>query len=371
MNGTQSVIPFFPNFLDGVNMAYDNNDRERTWVSFHNHANGQRQSVINFRFNQYYSFQDVVAQIRTVQANGNTDNNIDRVLQNAIQVFQEIQNDPSRSNIQNLVLAVMYSINDDQFEQVATYFNQLAQNFQTRFILIGVGNDANQLNTLRQYSNNGLALFVGSAAQLNSFNTLDQIYSYLCPVPAPQSPTNCWSPRTARTTWGHLEELAKQDLLDNKVPQVLVFQDHLAQLVPLDLLVILELLVCIPLYLMLNVNKRKFGNVFNRCYIPFDILQDHLDDRDLVDHKVVPDRKVSLEMLAHQGGGGPAGPVGPGGPPGPPGNPGNQGATGDRGFPGPPGPTGNPGPSGFPGGPGSPGNTGPAGPSGGPGPRGK
>ena len=169
-------------------MAYDNNDRERTWVSFHNHANGQRQSVINFRFNQYYSFQDVVAQIRTVQANGNTDNNIDRVLQNAIQVFQEIQDDPSRSNIQNLVLAVMYSINDDQFEQVATYFNQLAQNFQTRFILIGVGNDANQLNTLRQYSNNGLALFVGSAAQLNSFNTLDQIYSYLCPVPAPQSP---------------------------------------------------------------------------------------------------------------------------------------------------------------------------------------
>ena len=175
-------------------MALDNNDRSKTWVSFHNHANGARQAVINFRFNQYWSFQDVVSQIRTVQANGPTDNNIDQVLQNAIQVFQDIQNDPSRTNIQNIVLAVMYGINDDQFDQFAQLFSQLAQNYRVRFILIGVGNDANQINTLRQYINNGLAMTVGSGSELNSFNTYNQIYSWLCPVPAPQPPVTVVGP---------------------------------------------------------------------------------------------------------------------------------------------------------------------------------
>ena len=170
-------------------MAFDNNDRSRTWVSFHNHAILQQQAVINFRFNsEYYSYQDVVGQIRNVAANGNTPNNIDQVLQNAIRVFQEIQNLPSRANVQNLVVAVMYSINDDQFQNVAQYFTQLAQNFQVRFILIGVGNDANDINTLNFYSSGGLALFVPSAANLNSFETYDRIYSFLCPVSTPQPP---------------------------------------------------------------------------------------------------------------------------------------------------------------------------------------
>lgn len=171
-------------------MAFDNNDRSRTWVSFHTHSNFQQLAVINFRFNsEYYSYQDVAAQIRNVAANGNTPNNIDEVLQNAILVFQEIQNNPSRANVLNLVVAVMYSINDDQFQNVAQYFNQLAQNFRVRFILIGVGNDANDINTLRTYAaNNGLALFVRSADNLNSFDTFDQIYSFLCPPEIIQPP---------------------------------------------------------------------------------------------------------------------------------------------------------------------------------------
>lgn len=188
LDWTSNVIPFFPNFLDQISMAFDGTDRSRTWVSFHNHANSGSQAIVNFRFNQYFSFQDVVTQIRNVGVNGNTPNNIDQVLQNAIQVFQDIQNDPSRIGVQNMLLAVMYSINDDQFQQVQTFFTQLAQTFQVRFILIGVGNDANDINLLRTYSNNGLALFVGSATQLNSFDTYDEIYSYLCPVPAPEPP---------------------------------------------------------------------------------------------------------------------------------------------------------------------------------------
>ena len=183
------IQPFFTDVLDGLWLAFDDTDRSRSWVTFHSHADQFTQAGLHFPFQQFFSYQQVVNGIRAVNAFGDTSNNIDDVLNSVIQQYQQLgQSQPNRNTIQNLFIGVLYSLNDDQFDQFSQLFNNLASQYQVRFVLVGVGNDANDLTTLQRLSNNGLALFVGSAAQLSTFATLDAIYTFLCPISAIQPP---------------------------------------------------------------------------------------------------------------------------------------------------------------------------------------
>ena len=182
------MIPFFTNVLDGLSLPLDQNDRTRDWVTFHNHANTGSQAVVNFPFANLFTYEQISRALSNIPDNGPSPNNIDQMMNNVIQQFQQL--DVSRNIIPNVYIGVMYSTNDDQFNNYEQLFSQLASVYQVRFILIGVGPDVDTA-TLRRISNNGLVILSGlpGGQVLNSFANYDNIYSFLCPVFTPTPPT--------------------------------------------------------------------------------------------------------------------------------------------------------------------------------------